>query len=241
MNDNRFYVYALLDPRKPGKYKYGDYCFLYEPFYIGKGTGNRIKKHSGKKSLIASTPKNQKIKKLLKLNMKYIECILHNGITSNQSLIFEICLISLIGRKDEGKGPLTNATDGGDGASLGHVVKKETKRKISQSLMGKMKGRKLSQCWKDKISNNNAKYWLGKNHSLDTINKIKEKRKSQDMSYRRVSYLLTSPDDTTYIVSNGLQKFCDKFDLNRGHLIAVAKGIRNHSKGWKCSYQPQSG
>ena len=45
MNNNRFYVYALLDPRKPGRYEYKDICFLYEPFYIGKGCGDRAKIH----------------------------------------------------------------------------------------------------------------------------------------------------------------------------------------------------
>lgn len=40
-----FYVYIYLDPRKPGKFKYIDYSFDFEPFYVGKGTKSRIIRH----------------------------------------------------------------------------------------------------------------------------------------------------------------------------------------------------
>ena len=40
-----FYVYAYLDPRKPGNFTYAEYNFGYEPFYIGKGRNYRYKYH----------------------------------------------------------------------------------------------------------------------------------------------------------------------------------------------------
>jgi hypothetical protein len=36
----KYYVYAFLDKSKPGNFNYGDLKFDYEPFYIGKGTGD---------------------------------------------------------------------------------------------------------------------------------------------------------------------------------------------------------
>ena len=43
-----FYVYAYLDPRKPGVFQYKDFRFDYEPFYIGKGCQRISKGQKGR-------------------------------------------------------------------------------------------------------------------------------------------------------------------------------------------------
>lgn len=233
MNDNRFYVYALLDPRKQGNYKYGEYEFDYEPFYIGKGTGCRIYKHFAKTALIPNTPKTQKILKILSLGLKPITIKINSNIIETDALSLENKLIKLIGRKDINTGILCNGTDGGENGGQ-RIIKETTRQKISISLIGKNKGRKLTKEWKNKIKKNNARFWKNKHHSTETIEKIKNWRANQDMSYRFKQYKLTNPDGQEFIINNGLQKFCDTYKLNRPHLLAVAKGERNHSKGWKC-------
>lgn len=112
---NVYYVYAYLDPRKPGKYEYDDYLLEYEPFYIGKGKENRINQHLnlyGNNNL-----KNNKIKKIIKLGYKPIIIKLIEDINEEEAVCKEIQLISEIGRIDLLKGPLTNLTNGGEGIS----------------------------------------------------------------------------------------------------------------------------
>ena len=69
--NNTFYTYIYLDPRKPGKYEYGDYAFEYEPFYVGKGSNGqwlshlKIAKNKNGLCRIENTFKHNKIKNIL--------------------------------------------------------------------------------------------------------------------------------------------------------------------------------
>jgi len=145
-NENRFYVYVFLDPRKEGKFKYGDYEFEYEPFYVGKGQGARYKRHftgyclnnDRNKSKVNKIKKIQSIGleiKIIKSIENVIECIAQKH---------EMELITLIGRNDLKLGCLTNLTDGGDGVS-GHVVSEEQKEKLRNRVVSNITRKRISE------------------------------------------------------------------------------------------------
>lgn len=79
--------------------------------------------------------------------------------------------IQRIGRLDLGSGPLINLTDGGE--SPKHS--KETKKKIGDIHRGK----KISDEHKKKISDwaKDNHPWIGKNHSKESIDKMKQSGK----------------------------------------------------------------
>jgi hypothetical protein len=130
-----FYTYILLDTRIKGNFIYGNYTFEYEPFYVGKGKGTRDLEHSWEASCVYKKIINEnlkinkknfpyvnkhKITKILAIRRKthdeHLIIRLQENIIESEALQLEIELIATIGRYDKKRGPLTNHTDGGDGA-----------------------------------------------------------------------------------------------------------------------------
>lgn len=122
--NNRFYIYVYLDPRKQGKFVYGEYEFDYEPFYVGKGQRFRKNYHLTPKSLAIKHPKNSIIKKLLSIDLKPIVLTLINNLTDDEANDFERQIINIIGRKDLKLGPLRNLIDGGGSIPNRKITKK---------------------------------------------------------------------------------------------------------------------
>jgi len=167
-----FYVYIYLDPRKPRKYKYGDYEFDYEPFYVGKGKNKQYLSHLKEAMLNKSrnTFKIRKINKIKRAGFLPLIIKVEKNMTENKSFDLETELIKKIGRTNLGTGPLVNLTDGGEGPS-GRIVSEETKRKIGEFQKGKI----VSEETGKKISEANR----GKKRSKETKRKQSEAQKGE--------------------------------------------------------------
>lgn len=216
--ENKFYVYALLDPRKPGEFKYEEFIFDHEPFYIGKGCRNRILVHSQKQDLNRSYNqyKKSKINHIIEAGLKPIGIKILDKLSEQDAFDLEIKAISNIGMKNTG-GPLTNLHEGGKG----HSCLPETRQK-------------LSKIKKEMYANGEiALVWLGKKHSEES------KIKMSENSCKARKWKLVSPEGKTFIVDGkrmGFFVFCDQYKLSRCHLVSVATGKRKSHKGWTCSY-----
>ena len=156
--------------------EYYTYAYLREdrtPYYIGKGTGDRVyKKGKGE----VKPPKDQSRIIFLKQNLTEEEAFKH-----------EVYMIAVLGRKDLGTGILRNKTDGGDGPS-GAIRSEEWRRKQSEARKGENHpnyGKSPSEETRRKLSEvkkgeNNPLY--GKSHSEETRRKKSEANKGKKSS-----------------------------------------------------------
>jgi len=102
-------------------YTYYVYAYLREdgtPYYIGKGSGNRIYT-PGSRAVKMPTDHSRIIR-------------VATGLNEDEAFLLEKKLIAQFGRKDLGTGILRNLTDGGEGIS-GYRHAEETKAKIRAS------------------------------------------------------------------------------------------------------------
>jgi len=103
----------------------------YKPFYVGKGNGARS--HSHVKLAETTSLNSHKLNKIRKILAAGYEVVVGKTklMTEAKAFAKEVELISTIGRTSYG-GPLTNLTDGGDGAA-GFVFTEKDRKACSTS------------------------------------------------------------------------------------------------------------
>lgn len=121
---NESYVYMLVDPRNN------------QPFYVGKGRGNRCRFHldEAKYYTKRKSLKLNKIRKLFSLGMEPTIVKVEENVTDAQAIDLEVLLIAEM--RDIGI-PLTNMTDGGDGAQ-GYKHSEEYKQMMRERFAGRI-------------------------------------------------------------------------------------------------------
>jgi hypothetical protein len=212
---NDYYIYVLMDSSKKGTYLYGDLILNHEPFYIGKGKGDRINR-----TLYDKSPfKRNKINKLNKLNIGIISYKIYENLDNESSIKIEKNLIKGIGRRNLNEGSLVNMTDGGDGR-LNSTHSPEVRLKISKKLKGVGLGRNHTKETKIKMSisqkgENNGFY---SNHHTD---KIKESHSDRVSGFNHPMYNKKHTKETKEIlkkhrkdkISNDkIKESCQKFN-----------------------------
>lgn len=157
LKEQIYYVYIFLDPRKPGEWRYKDYIFQFQPFYVGKGKADRINEHFWPSNLEKSSHKNHTIKGIRNDNLQPIRIKLVENSKECDALSLEMELISHFGRKNIKAGILTNLTNGGEGVS-GVTFSEDRKAKMSKILRGKNSPSSKSVIQKD-MEGNIIKIW----------------------------------------------------------------------------------
>lgn len=178
----QFYAYIYRDPSRKN-----------EPIYVGKGQDDRAYKH------LNDAQNNHFKNRLDKMKREGVEPIINVVDMPSEALAFqcEVDAIARFGRKDLGKGPLLNLTDGGEGTS-GYIPSAETRKKKSVAMKGKTasletrkkqseahKGKPKSLETRAKMSDahkgeNNHMY--GKSPSVETRQKQSEAMKGKPKS-----------------------------------------------------------
>lgn len=127
---NTYYIYVYLNPLKKGEFCFGRFNVKYEPFYVGKGKGNRMNVHN-KVTDNCNRLKQHVIDKIKKENKNPIVLKLYENISEYSAFRLEKYFINKIGRRDLGLGTLTNLTNGGEGTSGTHYTREKRNNMIS--------------------------------------------------------------------------------------------------------------
>lgn len=183
--EHKFYNYVYQDPRRVGPFTYyfagRAFTFPYEPFYTGKGFGDRMYVHERRARGDPSSSNSHilnRIRELHRLGLApIIEKISCGTDVEAVALAKETILIEAIGTSYDKTGPLTNKTKGGEG-STGVVESDETRLRKSIAHLGNtnLLGHKHTAETRRKMSAAHA----GRRPRLGFKHKVESKRKISD-------------------------------------------------------------
>ena len=186
---SEFYVYAYCDPRRPTT----EFVSGFLPFYIGKGTKDRMFDHlqnrKSKNPIFAN-----KINKIKSLGQEPIVLKVKECLTEAEAFQLEKDLIAQFGMYPSGC--LCNLTEGGSGGRMAETVI----NRISATLTGKS----LSEDTRRKISEG----LKGKPRDVETRQKISQTLKGQSYSTERCA-----------AVSAGMKQKYEKISNLRRYLV----------------------
>jgi group I intron endonuclease len=245
----KYYTYIYLDPRKPGKHTYGEYTFDYEPFYVGKGCGNRLNEHLTKElNYTYNTFKSSKIRKILNEGETPLILKVKENMLENEAYSHEMFLIQVIGRNMDG-GPLTNISVGGEGPPKFYDLPLEKQEEIREKFRNKTysketikkrtkknKGKKRTEEFKKNLSESrkgigNPMY--GKKLSMETKNKMS--KSSMNKNSKKV-YQFTKDGEfiKEYPSCHEVQR---QLGFMYGSIARVCRGERKTAYDFVWSYQ----
>lgn len=249
--ENNFYVYILFKTYNKGNFIYGDLTFSMEPFYIGKGLGNRLE--ISKKELSSSNKHKARIlEKIISKNMTVTSFKYMENLSEETALDIETDLIKKIGRKDLRLGPLSNLCDGGKG-SAGELPGK-WKSIIKYSTDGELI--KVYPSIKEAAKNNNLSsgnigyvcngkrdtcggfVWRFSNSENEftksDFKKLKDRTQKGNACVKIEQYDM----NRTYLGSYKSIKECEeKTNCSSSKIVLVCQGKRKQTKGFIFKYE----
>ena len=163
-----FYVYIYLNPMKSGRYEYGRFQFDFEPFYVGKGVGDRMFSNLRTDGDGGNRHLKNTVKSISSGTFNKPIVLFQRVGDEKEALSMEMELILTIGRRVNDTGPLVNIAIGGLGVT-GYKHSEEARKAISNYL----KGRPHSESHNKAIGEANSR----RQYNPESARKISEWRK----------------------------------------------------------------